>query len=288
MKTLLGVATAIAIASAAAIAAAQAVSPPGPYPAQPGPYPAQPGPYPAQPGPYAPPPAVYPPPPAPYPPPPQPAGDPFGYVPAVRVPGATGVDAPRRTEQSSAGRYLHDGFYFRVGLGLSIGREAIGSDGARWVETGGGVPLDIALGGAVGGGLVLGGGLYVLALGQKNRDLVPLGSDGTDVDPNGRYSATLAMLGPFLDWYPDPKDGFHLLLAPSFAGINLEQSAHSDYSPGGVGVVAGAGKEWWIGGQSSMGVMARFTAARVTQTIAPFDYVHSVVAFGAQATFTYQ
>jgi hypothetical protein len=76
-------------------------------------------------------------------------------------------------------------------------------------------------------------------------------------------SVTLSMIGPFVDWYFWPTDGWHAEAAPCFASltVNRQNDPKTFASGSGFGFVVGGGYEWWIGEQWSLGVLARVQVA---------------------------
>ncbi|MFO7178584.1 MAG: hypothetical protein DIU78_007800 [Pseudomonadota bacterium] len=120
---------------------------------------------------------------------------------------------------------------------------------------------ELALGGTVGRGLVLGGGVYsaelVTATFRVDRDSVT--APPPELDPPLR---NVSVLGPFLDWYPSPTRGLHFQLALGLASmtagvVGTTRPGKADYAAFGGGIVLGAGHEWWIGDEWSIGVLAR-------------------------------
>ena len=94
----------------------------------------------------------------------------------------------------------------------------------------------------------------------------------------------LSRLGPFVDFYPDPKGGLHLLGAVTLTAFSLTDTDTDETlaNARGPGFAAGVGYEWWIGEQWSAGVMARFIYASLSAD----SESHSLIAPGLIATFT--
>jgi hypothetical protein len=180
--------------------------------------------------------------------------------------------APAPTPREPGAR-THDGFYFRLGTGFGAYSESLQSEDAgiyggkvKGTNTGFATLGELALGGTIGKGLVLGGGAYTAQLiastFRVNQDSA--GPPPPELDPEIR---NFALVGPFLDWYPNPKKGFHLQAALGLAtlsSIHIDTSAVNDDNPyhaAGAGIMLGAGYEWWIGEEWSMGAMARMLGA---------------------------
>jgi hypothetical protein len=165
----------------------------------------------------------------------------------------------------------HDGFYLRLGLG--VGNFSFTADveqsgtALATVETSTIVPMsELAFGGTIAPGLVLGGGIYTAgtAGGSMDFDITPEGgtsfSEELDTGPFG-------MVGPFIDYYFNPEQGLHLQAALGLAVFTVsEPSTESvdDVSLSGPGVMLGFGYEWWIGEQWSLGVLGRVMYASLS------------------------
>lgn len=136
--------------------------------------------------------------------------------------GARGEVAAERTSAraTSSRKRTHDGFFFNGGLGFGAGTEVQAS-------------VQLILGGTLLPGLVVGGG----AIG----------------DPG------LGVFGPFVRYYPDPKEGLYaqLMVGPATATGDFDDE--DDDQGVGAGVSAGAGYDFWIGDEWSAGVLGRVT-----------------------------
>lgn len=194
--------------------------------------------------------------------------------------------------------HRHDGFYLRLGLGVGnfSFTADVEEDGqkAATVETSGIVPMsEVAFGGTIAPGVVLGGGIYTAgtAGGSRDFDITPEGGGGSvseelDTGPFG-------MVGPFIDIYPNPEQGLHIQAAVGFATYSVtEPSSESvdDISLTGLGLMAGVGYEWWIGEQWSFGILGRVMVGKLSGED-PSDsdetYSATAVAPGLLATITY-
>jgi hypothetical protein len=138
----------------------------------------------------------------------------------------------------------HDGFYLRLGLGVGPLYSS---------EAGGvGIPSELALGGTPAPGLVLGVGNYGVVIPKPDDD---------------RDAGQLAFnaWGPFVDYYLDPKLGAHVQASVMFVfGLSSpKDGVEGAYGPG-YGAALGAGYEWWIAEQWSLGVVLRAAYYTVT------------------------
>lgn len=86
-----------------------------------------------------------------------------------------------------------------------------------------------------------------------------------------------SMLSAFVDWYPMPDKGFHVLGMGGFARFRVRNS------DGNVVLTAtrpafglGAGYEWSVGRHWGLGAMARYTYASL-QTMDSSDSAHETV-----------
>lgn len=132
-----------------------------------------------------------------------------------------------------AGVHRHDGFFLRLGAGPSLNLSGSGFGGA----------FEVALGGTIGRGIVVGA-----MSSPKVVHAVGFSADET---------AVFTFLGPFVDYYPDPSKGLHLLGGGGVASATF---------PGGktnpavsLELLAGAGYEWWVGNQWSIGLLGRIS-----------------------------
>jgi hypothetical protein len=215
-------------------------------------------------------------------------------------PPASTVTAPPgdpAAREERKGVHTHDGFYFRIALGLGayFGDGTMRDNGRDSYEgTINSLALvgELSLGGTVGRGVVLGVGNWnAVALGptMKGRSLNPAGAEQKVSDP---VVLPFGLVGGFLDWYVNPKQGFHVQTAVGFATGGYEEPGdnHDTITLTGIGGMLGIGHEWWIGDEWSMGILARGTLASVSGTD-PTDAneEHSVIlaAPGILLTFSY-
>jgi hypothetical protein len=162
----------------------------------------------------------------------------------------------------------HDGFYFRAASGFTGYSDALisdtNADAGRDPEasiSGIGTASELAVGGTVSRGLVVGGGLY----GANVLTYTVTVERGESAPAELLRPSQLALVGPFVDWYTDPARGFHLQGSIGLAlGVSLEpertQLHFRDPGVGG-GLMLGFGYEWWIGAEWSLGVLGRLSIA---------------------------
>lgn len=148
----------------------------------------------------------------------------------------------------------HDGFYFRAGMGAGYLSNSVSFDPdpaqGDVSQAGAGVAGMLLLGGTVADGLVLGGG------NMGAHFFKPTVTTGNvDSDPEGDFAVNI--VGPFVSWYPDPKQGLHGLLMLGFATAADGNDATSGAATG-FGLGLGVGYDFWIGEEWSLGVLGRF------------------------------
>ena len=169
----------------------------------------------------------------------------------------------------------HDGFYLRLGVGGAVltgkteGEDLPLIGDAEGTLHGPGAAFELALGGAVSRGLILGVGAYGHAFDEPTAEDVEIGNvEFPDVEYD---SMTLTLLGLFLDYYVNADSGFHLQGAIGFAVLavgDAQTEANNvqlgnDHEAGGGGLMLGLGYEWWVSNAWSLGFVARVSAALV-------------------------
>ena len=112
-------------------------------------------------------------------------------------------------------------------------------------------------------------------------------SDGAPVsseDTPGNLNA-FAVLGPFIDYYPKARSGFHVQGLLGLGAIG--NSDLRDGTPTGLGLAGGVGQDWSVSEHWSIGMLARvtFVATRRSDTFYPArDYA---LMPSLEATFAY-
>jgi hypothetical protein len=182
-----------------------------------------------------------------------------------------------RRAEAQAQPHYHDKFYLRLAGGLSYFSDAVESEPitsplrlGRVTGTIKGVApaAELAAGYAVLPGLIVGGGLYfhwILSPSTDNGNLEAVGDVPETVNFAG---TTLALLGPFVDYYFDPAAGFHVQGSIAYGilslgegrGANTDRAYVQEQSGGGLALMAGVGYELWVSGGWSVGALGRLTA----------------------------
>lgn len=128
--------------------------------------------------------------------------------------------------------------------------------------SGGAGAFELAFGGTPSPGLVLGGGIYASGAGQPKQDVTVQGRPAANLPDQ---IAQLAVIGPFVDYYFDPKGGWHVQGALGFASVVIQRADSSNNDPRvgkrdqiGFGVMLGGGYDAWVSEQWSLGGSVRF------------------------------
>jgi hypothetical protein len=282
-------ATGILIWLYACAALAQGAPPPPPPAADPG---APPPPPPSAPGSGV---EAAPPPPLPPPPPPPPgqhpgqAPPPGGQPPPgyyYAPPGAY-VEPLPPPPPPDVGRRLHDGFYLRMSIGAGFMSSEWKTEDAGVSNmniSGGGVALDLLVGGSPTPGLAIGGGLLLNT--ASNPELEP--GTGPKRELDGGLGA--AQIGVFVDGFFDPSGGFHLggmLGIASYVVTPDDEDRDEKIEQTGGGAAIWVGYDAWVGDQWSIGGLLRLTAQSTTDDRAGSDQQASAATVSLLFTALY-
>lgn len=169
---------------------------------------------------------------------------------------------------AAPGAYTHDGFFLRLGAGVGAARLRLDGDDHGLESSARGTAVaslgELAIGGTVSRGLVLGFGIHSADAGDAELDVQVRGVDGAPSPSEVRIRA-LGVLGPFVDYYVHPNCGLHLQAALGLGVAALRRPGDEDDVPlAGLGWMLGVGNEWWISEQWSLGVLARVVGTRVS------------------------
>lgn len=160
----------------------------------------------------------------------------------------------------------HDGFYLRIALGyahLNAKSKLTESTPTRELElSGGGAVFQISIGGSPTPGFVIGGMLLGHAFAEPDVEF-----DGGTTDEANNTTFSVSAIGPFLQYYFDPKSGFYL---QGFVGYVEAKTRYeiggTDYQSEdttGIGFGFGLGYDFWVGDQWSIGPEARLLYAKI-------------------------
>ncbi|MDX2053696.1 MAG: hypothetical protein SFV15_14945 [Polyangiaceae bacterium] len=172
----------------------------------------------------------------------------------------------------------HDGFYMQLQGGLGYYSTSAETLGVKAEYSGATFATSFLLGGTPGAGLVVGGGM-ILDYGSSPTVEI----NGQEV-PNSISSQYIVGIGPFVDYYPDPKGGLHFQLFPGWGGLESASNGNVGGSdPTGLVLSLGGGYEWWLSDQWSAGVLGRLIYAPLSMN----DVDYTVVEPAVVASFTY-
>lgn len=175
--------------------------------------------------------------------------------------------------------HTHDGFYLRLGIGIgylwnSTKVTANGYPGdIDFGITGIGGATEIAAGGTVAPGMVVGGGIYTLSVPSAQGKNYKFDGEKDEDTKSEWDTVSVFLVGPFLDYYLDPREGMHFQAAIGVANVQLSESSletttgrmDSDEESGtGFGLMLGVGLETWAGEQWSVGGLFRLQYTNAT------------------------
>ncbi len=169
----------------------------------------------------------------------------------------------------------HDGWFLRAAGGVSMAFDpaAVTAPGVRVEGTpsGTGAAFDLLVGGSPMPGLILGGGGFLTYVPNPRADNMKATVGGfLNLDGDVKFDgATVALLAPFVDYYPDAHGGLHFTAAIGVALLSMGDGTlvNSTYQPFrnhgavGAGASGGVGYEWWVGDRWSVGVLGRLAYA---------------------------
>jgi hypothetical protein len=178
---------------------------------------------------------------------------------------------PRRTDAESPpcppepGDRLHDGFFARSAPGIAFfwahvsGGGPSGRSGVRGVGQSG----TLSLGTTPWRGLVLGGAAWTARIDPSFVE------HGVLVVPDDdSVKVTMLRVGPFVDWYPNARRGFHVQGSLALAW-SIESDVKGDpIEPAALGIspLVGFGQEWFIASELSLGFLAQMSMGYLSRS----------------------
>jgi opacity protein-like surface antigen len=177
----------------------------------------------------------------------------------------------------------HDGFYLRAALGLGYLQDTASATGGSEAKfKGGGVAGEFLLGGTPAPGLVVGGGFQSASFPDPKFE-----SRGYSGTLSGALN--VSTFGPFVDYYLDPRGGFHI---QGFVGYGILSAKNTDGSestknPSGLAISAGVGQDWFVSDSWSIGVLGRLQYLNAKYSVGSAEVTHSVLVPAVLASFTY-
>jgi hypothetical protein len=172
------------------------------------------------------------------------------------------------------GYHAHDGFYLRMGLGFGAMSSTFDYQSSAQNDMnvrGGGVGIDLWMGGTLIRGLVVGGALIVNS-GDEAKDRVSGLTSG--------LSQTALLV--FVDGFPDPTGGFDLGGGAGFMSTSSpDNSSAPTPKTNGLGVAIWGGYTGWVSDNWSLGGLARLGLARTAADGVKSGSLSMIVEFTA-------
>jgi hypothetical protein len=156
-----------------------------------------------------------------------------------------------------------------MGIGVGYGRvKSTGEIGTviegastemEVVFSGAGPAYELLIGGTPGGGVVIGGGFVGQDISDPKIELNGEEVDDDDDAFDNDDSLGMVLVGPFVDWFPDPHGGAHVGAMVGIAGIGLSNGDDEDenQSSTGWGGSLWGGYDFWVANQWSLGAEGR-------------------------------
>jgi hypothetical protein len=154
--------------------------------------------------------------------------------------------------------HVHDGFYVRMSVGLGSLAGTFDDERPENYDLdldGLALAFDALVGGSPSPGITVGGALLTNAAPSASASRAGL--------DNGDRGVGVALIGPFVDGFFDPKRGLHLGGMVGLASIDVEDDTSRDdlRRTGGAGGAAWIGYDFWVASQWSTGVQFRVAGA---------------------------
>jgi hypothetical protein len=195
---------------------------------------------------------------------------------ALGVAGSCVAAAPARADD-----WIHEGFQFRGTVGGGYMSDSESSDATLH---GGAGAAEVYLGGMPIRGLAIGGFLSgATAIGPTAT------ADGISVS-DSNTSLTLLTIGPYIDFYPQPRRGFHVLGTLGFARLTAsydDGNVSARDSATGFTLGGGIGYDWWVSRDWTVGILGRLTFASTTRTIDGLSVSEKTVLPALLFSFSY-
>lgn len=193
--------------------------------------------------------------------------------------GVTAMAAVCWTGTAKADPETHDGFQFRGTLGGGYLRDSESVDDSEFEATvsGGAALLELYFGGTPVPGLVLGGYLSAMSAPGPSAKV----GDVT-VEADDDTSLGLASVGPYVDYYPDPHGGFHVLGSLGYAQVTFDDGDGivDDATSSGFTLGAGIGYDAFVSDEWSLGALGRLGYAWTSHDSGAFTVQDNALMLG--------
>lgn len=179
-------------------------------------------------------------------------------APLLEVPTGQSAPPPDDSTKSSRDRRtgkprFHDSFYARFAAGPGLFHADASTSPANRTFSGGTAHVELSIGGTVAKGVIIGGTyLRSMIFGLSAKD-----ENGPPPTLND-VTFTLSAGTVFADVYPNPARGLHFFGGLGYGTLLTGRDGGYDM-PSGTVFTAGAGYEWFLADQWSVGVLARAT-----------------------------
>jgi hypothetical protein len=170
--------------------------------------------------------------------------------------------------------WYHEGFQFRGAVGAGFLSD---SETSNVNLHGGAGAFEVYIGGTPARGLVIGGFINDAIVIDPTVS-VPNVSVSTD----SNTSLSLVTIGPYIDFYPNPREGFHIIGTLGFADLSLsynDENVSSTHSTTGFAIGGGIGYDWWVSPYWSLGILARLTFASMSENSVTDNLVAPTLLF---------
>jgi hypothetical protein len=196
--------------------------------------------------------------------------------------GALGLATVCWAGTASADPDTHDGFQFRGTLGGAYLHDSESVEGAGvtsedFTVSGGALLLELYFGGTPVPGLVFGGFLSALSAPGPTVE-----AGGMTFEANDDASLGLASIGPYVDFYPSPQGGFHVLGTLGYAQVTadngngiIEEATSSGFTLG-----AGIGYDAFVSDEWSLGALGRLSYAWTSHETSGITVNDNALALG--------
>jgi hypothetical protein len=192
------------------------------------------------------------------------------------------LTVPEPTPSIVRKMHNHDGFYLRANVGFVWSGADIATDAGAshpdYTLNGGGISLDLLVGGTPSPSLTVGGAVTLKSISDPE---VRLQNDSEA----GSGSGGLLMVGPFVDGFPMSNGGLHFGGLVGFAtGTGRREQSDDDFDGAGIGAAAWVGQGFWVGKEVSLGFVLKLDAAFMRDDSGPVALTETV--YGGALSFS--
>ena len=122
--------------------------------------------------------------------------------------------------------------------------------------------FDLSIGGTVGRGFVLAGDYVFL---QASKPTVSFTMSGNTFSASASNDANVGVIGPMVEWFPDPRGGFSFGASVGLAALTVsDPQGNTTAGERGFGGSFRIGYDFWIADQWSLGIAGRLLGGSVS------------------------